>query len=109
MFLHIPNNFINMVLDEDSKKLLTNEIDDAIHGLPSSMTMARHDSIKKLFRVENDWDFAIGFAMGQIIRVIQIDISQKYDRKLTNDENNELTDAIWERIDDFQRIIKKWT
>lgn len=99
---------MNMVLQEDSKKILATEIDEAIHGLPSSMTMARHDSIKKLFGVENDWDFAIGYAMGQIIRVMQIDIAQKYGRKLTDDENNELTDAIWERISDFQKVIKKW-
>ncbi len=99
---------MHMGLDGDSKKLLENEIEEALHGLPASMALARQDTMKELFGIDNDGDFAIGYAIGQIIRLLQIDIVQRYDRKPDEGENEEITEAIWKRVDDFREVIRKW-
>ncbi len=50
-----------MALDDNSKKLLQNEIEDALSGIASSMALARQPDFKELFRIKNDGDFAIGW------------------------------------------------
>jgi len=97
-----------MGLNEESKQLLSNEIDEAIHGLPSSMAMARESAMREVFRIENYGGFAIGYAFGQIIRLMQMDITQRYGRKPNEEENQEISDMIWSKVDDFRHVVRKW-
>ena len=97
-----------MAFDENLKKILENEINESIHGLPSSMTMAQQDVLKKIFGITTDWDFAIGFALSQIIKRMELEIFQKYQRRLTDDENDEMVDCIWRKRKEFQKVFDKW-
>ena len=93
-----------MTFDVIDRGFLEQQIDQAIEGIPKIMKSLR-DNLKTRYMIKNEHDFALGYAISQVYHIFGLYFLDKWNRRPTETEEDEITNHIDKRVAEMRDAI----
>ena len=94
-----------MAFDQIDSGFLEKEMDQAIVNVKSTIEMVRAEEYRKFTQITNESDFALGWALGQIVRGFGYFFLIRHGRNFNKSEMEEVVSRINKRSQEIKDAI----
>jgi len=96
-----------MALSDEERGFLEKLIDGSIKEIKSTIDIARNESNRKEWQIQNDGDFALGWAMGTIFDNFALYLTNSRQRNPEHEDIEQAVEIITKRVREIKEAIFK--
>ncbi len=96
-----------MTLSNEERGFLERRIDSSIKEIKTTIVIARNEDNRKEWQIQNDGDFALGWALGTIFNDFAFYYSNIRQSKPNQEEMDEAIEIISKRVRELKEAIFK--